>query len=90
MELNKFVNAFSLGQPRADRMKRIRAKSTKLVFSDLGFELEKRQLLATFSYSSGLLTVQTDSSNEQLSIISTSENGNYTITTSGTWTGSPV
>ena len=90
MELNKFVNAFSLGQARADRMKRIRAKSTKLVFSDLGFELEKRQLLATFSYSSGLLTIQTNSANEELSIISTSESGNYTLTTSGSWSGSPV
>ena len=52
--------------------------------------LEKRQLLASFSYNSGtgLLTVQTTSSNEQLSIISTSESGNYTITTTGSWTGS--
>ena len=90
MSLKKIVNAIGLGQSRADRMKRIRAKSTKLVFSDLNFELEKRQLLATFSYSSGLLTIQTDSTNEQLSIISTSENGNYTITTLGTWSGSPV
>ena len=49
MSLKKIVNAIGLGQSRADRMKRIRAKSTKLVFSDLGFELEKRQLLATFS-----------------------------------------
>ena len=52
--------------------------------------LEKRQLLASFSYNSGtgLLTVQTTSTNEQLSIISTSESGNYTITTTGSWTGS--
>lgn len=56
----------------------------------LGNELEKRQLLAQFSYSSGLLTIQTDSTNEQLSIISTSQSGNYTITTSGTWSGSPI
>lgn len=91
MSLKKIVNAIGLGQSRADRMKRIsRARSTKLVFSDLGFELEKRQLLATFSYSSGLLTIQTDSANEQLSIISTSESGNYTITTTGTWSGSAV
>ena len=52
--------------------------------------LEKRQLLASYSYNSGtgLLTVQTTSSDEQLSIISTSESGNYTITTTGSWTGS--
>ena len=52
--------------------------------------LEKRQLLASYSYNSGtgLLTVQTDATNEQLSIISTSESGNYTITTTGTWLGS--
>ena len=56
----------------------------------LGNELEKRQLLAQFSYSSGLLTIQTDSTNEQLSIISTSQSGNYTITTSGMWSGSAV
>ena len=53
-------------------------------------ELEKRQLLATFSYSSGLLTVQTNSTNEQLSIISRSESGRYTMTSTGTWSGIPV
>ena len=45
MNLKKIVKAIGLGQSRADRMKRIRAKSTKLVFSDLKFELEKQQLL---------------------------------------------
>ena len=59
-------------------------------FSFVEATLEKRQLLASFSYSSGLLTVQTDSAGEQLSIISSSEAGNYTITTSGTWSGSAV
>jgi hypothetical protein len=51
-------------------------------------ELEKRQLLASFSYSSGVLTVQTTSNNEQLSILSSSDSGNYTLTTSGSWSGS--
>ncbi|MFM1801886.1 MAG: hypothetical protein RJA81_1238, partial [Planctomycetota bacterium] len=53
-------------------------------------ELEKRQLLATFLYDSGtgLLAVETDSDYEQLSIIATSNSGNYTISTNGTWSGS--
>ena len=58
-------------------------------FSLIEMSMEKRQLLASFSYSSNLLTIQTDSANERLSIISTSENGNYPLTTSsGLWTGS--
>ena len=70
MNLKKIVKAIGLGQSRADRMKRIRAKSTKLVFSDLNFELEKRQLLATTSFSSGLLTIDLDAVGEILTLTS--------------------
>ena len=51
-------------------MKRIRAKSTKLVFSDFNFELEKRQLLVTTSFSSGLLTINLDAVGEILTLTS--------------------
>ena len=90
MNLKNLVQAIGFGQSRANRLKSKKTSTRRLVFNPLDYELEKRQLLATFSYSSGLLTIQTDSTNEQLSIISTSESGNYTITTSGTWSGSPV
>ena len=70
MSLKKIVNAIGLGQSRADRMKRIRAKSTKLVFSDLNFELEKRQLLVTTSFSSELLTINLDAVGEILTLTS--------------------
>ena len=57
--------------------------------SDFFEGLEKRQLLATFNYNSltGLLTVVTNQNSETLSIFSTSNAGNYTIATTGTWTG---
>ncbi len=70
MNLKRIVNAISLGQSRADGMKRIRAKSTKLVFSDLNFELEKRQLLVTTSFSSELLTINLDAVGEILTLTS--------------------
>jgi hypothetical protein len=49
--------------------------------------LEERQLLATFSYSSNLLTIQTDNDNEAFTIKADSSSGNYTLTTSGTFSG---
>ena len=90
MNLKKFAQVAGLVSRRDSRMKVVQKVRKKLQIDFMGNELEKRQLLATFSYSSNLLTIQTDSANEQLSIISTSEAGNYTITTSGTWSGSPV
>lgn len=74
----------------ARRSARKRAQS-RVHLEIINDELEQRLLMAAFSYDSvsGLLTVQTDANNEQLSIVSTSESGNYTITTSsGLWTGS--
>jgi hypothetical protein len=58
-------------------------------FSFIETSLEKRQLLATFDYNSGtgLLTVVTNQNSETLSIVSTSNAGNYTIATTGTWSG---
>ena len=88
MNLKKFAQVAGLVSRRDSRMKVVQKVRKKLQIDFMGNELEKRQLLATFSYSSNLLTIQTDSANEQLSIISTSEAGNYTITTSGMWSGS--
>ncbi|MFM7128806.1 MAG: hypothetical protein ACKO0V_05555, partial [bacterium] len=52
--------------------------------------LEERQLLATFSYNSGtgLLSIVTNNNNEAFTILSTSDNGNYTITSSFNFSGS--
>ena len=89
MNLKKFAQSAGLVSRRDPRMKVIQKGRMTLQIDFLGNELEKRQLLAQFSYSSGLLTIQTTANNEQLSIISTSESGNYTITSSsGVWTGS--
>jgi hypothetical protein len=54
--------------------------------------LEERQLLATFSFDSGtgILSVISDASNEQLFFYSNTNNNNYTLTTSGTFSGSAV
>ena len=82
------ISALTIRNPfSGDHLERARRAFS---FSFIETSLEKRQLLATFSYSSGLLTVQTDSADEQLSIISLSEAGNYTITTSGAWSGTAV
>ena len=90
MNLKKFAQSAGLVSRRDPRMKVIQKGRMTLQIDFLGNELEKRQLLAQFSYSSGLLTIQTTSTNEQLSIISTSESGNYTMTSTGTWSGIPV
>ena len=83
MNIKEIAQSAGLVSRRDSRMKVVQKGRKTLQFDFLGNELEKRQLLATFSYSSNLLTIQTDSANEQLSIISNSEAGNYTITTSG-------
>jgi len=89
MNIKKFAQVAGLVSRRDSRMKVVQKGRKTLQIDFMGNELEKRQLLATFSYSSNLLTIQTDSANEQLSIISNSEAGNYTITSSsGVWTGS--
>ena len=53
-------------------------------FSFIETTLEKRQLLATFNYNSGTgtLLITTDSASESISILSGSDSGNYTLTTS--------
>ena len=84
-KISQLSSRLSLRTSRLSSVKKPNKNRPLEFFAD---ELEQRQLLASFTYSSGLLTVQTTSNNEQLSIISTSESGNYTITTSGSWSGS--
>ena len=48
MKFKKIALAFGLGHSRVSRLKTSRSSNRKLVFSSLEFELEKRQLLATF------------------------------------------
>ncbi len=85
----KLFSLFTSATRSANRRNRlaVRAKRPNLFSQSDFFEgLEKRQLLATFNYNSGpgLLTVVTNQNSETLSIISTSDAGNYTITTTGT------
>ena len=90
MNLKNLVQAIGFGQSRANRLKSQKTSTRRLVFNPLDYELEKRQLLATFAYNSltGRLVVETDQNSETLSIISTSNSGNYTLTTTGAWSGS--
>jgi hypothetical protein len=71
------------GRDNLERTKRAFA------FSFIETTLEKRQLLATVNYSSAnsILTITADTDGEALSIISTSEDGNYTLTTNSTFSG---
>jgi hypothetical protein len=89
MNFKKLALAIGLGKSRANRLRLRKTANRRLIFNPLDYELEKRQLLATFNYDSltGVLAVETDQNSETLSIISTSSAGNYTITTSGAWTG---
>jgi hypothetical protein len=88
-KISELAKRFSLRKAK-ERSGSIRKSTKNFQIMFLGDELEKRQLLASYSYASGLITIQTNSINEQLSILSTSNNGNYTITTTGSWTGSAV
>ena len=62
MNLKNLVQAIGFGQSRANRLKSKKTSTRRLVFNPLDYELEKRQLLATFVYNSltGLLLVETD------------------------------
>ena len=90
MNFKKFAQSAGFLSRRNTRLKATKKARQRIQLDFMADELEKRQLLATYSYSSGLLTIQTDATNEQLSIISNSQSGNYTITTSGMWSGSAV
>ena len=81
MNIRKFAQIAGLVSGRDARFKATQKSGKKLYLDFMTNELEKRQLLATFGYNSGsgLLTIQTDSSNEQLTILSSSESGNYTL-----------
>jgi len=72
------------GERRAEAARR-RKQAMKDALLDL---LEERQLLATFVYSSNVLTIETDTDNEAFTIKADSSSGNYTLTTSGTFSGS--
>ncbi len=76
MNIKKFAQVAGLVSRRDPRMKVVQKGRKTLQIDFTGNEIEKRQLLATFSYSSNQLTIQTDSVNEQLSIVSNSEAGN--------------
>ena len=90
MNFKNFAHALGFGHSAANRMGAQKASKRRLVFNPLEYELEKRQLLATFNYNSltGRLLVETDQNSETLSIISTSNSGDYTLTTTGAWSGS--
>ena len=88
-KISQLAKRFSLRKAKA-RSGAIRKSNKNFQIMFLGDELEKRQLLASYSYDKGLITIKTDTINEQLSILSSSNNGNYTITTTGSWTGSAV
>jgi hypothetical protein len=88
-KISELAKRFSLRKAK-ERSGSIRKSTKNFQIMFLGDELEKRQLLASYSYASGLITIQTNSINEQLSILSSSNNGNYTITTTGSWTGSAI
>ena len=66
MNLKKFAQSAGFVSRRDSRMKVVQKGRKTLQIDFLGNELEKRQLLAQFSYSSGLLTIQTTANNEQL------------------------
>ena len=88
-KISQLAKRFSLRKGK-ERSGAIRKSNKNFQIMFLGDELEKRQLLASYSYDKGLITIKTDTINEQLSILSSSNNGNYTITTTGSWTGSAV
>jgi hypothetical protein len=80
---NLFANSSAQGKSRRKRL-------SALLSSASIEELESRKLLASFQYSSGQLTIITDTDNEILSIFATTGIGNYTIQTSGTFSGDDI
>ena len=89
MNIRKFAQIAGLVSRPDSRLKATKKSSQRIQLDFMPEGLEKRQLLATFNYNSGtgLLTVVTNQNSETLSIVSTSNAGNYTITTTGTWSG---
>lgn len=84
------LKSISVGVSRRNLFKPGKTVTRYSTFDSIDFVLEERHLLSTFTYASGLLTIHTDSPNEQLSMISTSESGNYTISTTASWNASNV
>ena len=85
-KISQLAKRFSLrnANERSGSIKKSR-KNYQITF--LGDELEKRQLLALYGYNSstGLLIIQTNTTDEQISIVSSSNNGDYSITTNIGW-----
>ena len=73
------------------RMKSVKRKDQRKQLAFFAGELEKRQLLATFSYDNtyGILAIESDIDNETLSIVATSD-GNYTISSDTIFTGDDI
>lgn len=69
-------------------IQRLKSRTRVVLWSSLPANLKSVSFWPTSLISSGVLTVQTTLNNEQLSILSSSDNGNYTLTTSGSWSGS--
>ena len=89
MNIRKFAQIAGLVSRRDSRLKATKKTSQRIQLDFMPEGLEKRQLLATFNYNSGtgLLAVETSQNSETLSIVSNSDAGNYTIVTSGIWSG---
>ena len=89
MNIRKFAQIAGLVSRRDSRLKATKKSRQRIQLDFMPEGLEKRQLLATFNYNSGtgLLAVETSQNSETLSIVSASDAGNYTIVTSGIWSG---
>ena len=76
---------------RRDFCQKIRNKTgTKRHLEFFAGEMEKRQLLATFTYSGNVLSVIADTDYEEISIASATDSGNYTITSTSVFSGSDI
>ena len=80
--VSRRVSALTIRNPFSEES--LERTKRAFAFSFLETSLEKRQLLATFNYNSGTgtLLITTDSAAESISILSGSDSGNYTLTTS--------
>jgi len=91
--VSRRVSALTIRNPFSEES--LERTKRAFAFAFIETSLEKRQLLATFSYSesgvgTGLLTVTSDTADEQLSFTSFSGDGNYTLTTTSNFNGPTV
>ncbi|MEI7922759.1 MAG: hypothetical protein WCJ40_12695 [Planctomycetota bacterium] len=90
MTFKSFRSNFSLISRHDFCQKSRNRKGTKRHLEFFAGELEKRQLLATFTYSENVLTVIADTDLEEISIASITDYGNYTLTTTSVFSGSDI